>query len=196
MQHIIHKTFSPDLLKLPLAKYGGRQTVTALPGDGIGPEMINHVQNIFEIAQVPIDFETIKLDSQQTSDNNDLQNAIISIERNGVGIKGNIETKFTDSSVVSRNVALRVQLDLFANVLRCVSLPNVKCKYQNLDVILVRENTEGEYSGIEHETVPGVVESLKIVTRRNIDRIARFAFELAVKYDRKKVTAVHKANIM
>jgi isocitrate dehydrogenase (NAD+) len=181
---------------LPLARYGGRQTITALPGDGIGPEMIDHLKSIFQIGQVPVDFEFIQLDSHQADNNLDLENAIISIERNGVAIKGNIETKIGDASLRSRNVELRVRLDLFANVLRCQTIPNVPAKHQNIDIVMIRENTEGEYSGIEHETVPGVVESLKIMTRRNMDRIARFAFEYAVKYNRKKVTAVHKANIM
>lgn len=96
----------------------------------------------------------------------------------------------------SRNVELRVRLDLFANVLWCKTIPTVPAKHKDVDVVLIRENTEGEYSGMEHEAVPGVVESLKIVTRTNIERIAKFAFDYAKKYNRKKVTAIHKANIM
>ena len=90
--------------------------------------------------------------------------------------KGNIETKFDNPEYVSRNVALRRQLDLYANVLHCVTIPTVPTRHQNIDIVLIRENTEGEYSGMEHQTVEGVVESLKIVTRKNIERIARFAF--------------------
>lgn len=87
---------------------------------------------------------------------------------------------------------LRRQLDLFANVIHCVSIPTVPSKHSNIDFVLIRENTEGEYSGLEHESVPGVVESIKIVTREKIERISRFAFEYALKYGREKITAVHK----
>lgn len=198
MQQIFQKPFESTILKMPLAKYGGRQTVTVLPGDGIGPEMLAHVKRLCITAQVPVDFEDIQLDSRQTIKtwNEDLENAIISIERNGVALKGNIETKFNDPTVKSRNVELRVRLDLYANVLWCKSIPGIPAKHSNVDIIMIRENTEGEYSGIEHETVPGVVESLKIVTKYNIERIAKFAFDYATKYKRKKVTAIHKANIM
>ena len=87
---------------------------------------------------------------------------------------------------------LRRQLDLYANVIHCVSIPTVQSKHSNIDFVLIRENTEGEYSGLEHESVPGVVESIKIVTREKIERIARFTFEYAIKYGRDKITAVHK----
>ncbi|KAI6238816.1 Isocitrate dehydrogenase [NAD] subunit, mitochondrial [Aphelenchoides fujianensis] len=173
--------------------YGGRFTVTALPGDGIGPENFEHVQRIFTFAHVPVDFETVKLSSELAHD--DLTNAIISIRRNGVALKGNIETKYDDPQFVSRNLAIRRRLDLFANVIHCVSVPSVKARHTDLDIVLIRENTEGEYSGLEHETQPGVVESLKIVTRGKIERIARFAFQYARAYGRTKVTAIHKANI-
>ena len=110
-------------------------------------------------------------------------------------MQGNIETKFDDAEFKSRNVELRRRLDLYANILHCVSIPTIKARHNNLDIVLIRENTEGEYSGLEHESVKGVVESIKIVTRVNIERIARFAFNYAVKNNRTKVTAVHKANI-
>jgi isocitrate dehydrogenase (NAD+) len=180
--------------RIPLAKYGGRSTVTVLPGDGIGPESFAHVQRIFRYAHVPVDFEVIDLDSRDLSDKA-LDQAIDAIKRNGVALKGNIETKFDNAEYKSRNVELRRRLDLYANVLHCVSIPSVKCRHSNIDVVLIRENTEGEYSGLEHESVKGVVESIKIVTRVNIDRISRFAFNYAVKNNRNKVTAVHKANI-
>uniref|UniRef100_A0A7E4VVL1 Isocitrate dehydrogenase [NAD] subunit, mitochondrial n=1 Tax=Panagrellus redivivus TaxID=6233 RepID=A0A7E4VVL1_PANRE len=180
--------------KAKLARYGGRQTVTALPGDGIGPEMIAHVQRIFTFANVPVDFETMQLNSDLSRDE-DLENAIVAIKRNGVCLKGNIETKFDDPQFKSRNMEIRRRLDLFANVLHTVSIPTVPTRHKDIDIVMIRENTEGEYSGLEHETTKGVVESLKIVTKDKMERIARFAFEYALRYDRKNVTAVHKANI-
>ncbi|KAK5986952.1 Isocitrate dehydrogenase NAD subunit gamma 1 [Trichostrongylus colubriformis] len=177
-----------------LNRYGGRHSVTVLPGDGIGPEMLEHVAKIFTFAQVPVDFERVDLTSKPESAD-DLNQAITAIKRNGVALKGNIETKFDDPQFISRNVELRRQLDLYANVLHCCTIPSVPSRHSNIDMIIIRENTEGEYSGLEHETTPGIVESLKIVTRTKIERISRFAFQYAKKYDRKKVTAVHKANI-
>lgn len=168
--------------------------MTVLPGDGIGPEMIAHVEKIFQFAQVPVDFEAVSLTSQQNTEE-DLDQAIIAIKRNGVALKGNIETKFDDPLFKSRNMELRRQLDLFANVLHCASIPTIPSRHKGIDMIIIRENTEGEYSGLEHTATPGVVESLKIVTRDKIERVSRFAFQYAVKYNRKKVTAVHKANI-
>ncbi|KAE9551478.1 hypothetical protein FO519_005323 [Halicephalobus sp. NKZ332] len=177
-----------------LARYGGRQTVTVLPGDGIGPEMINHVRRIFSFACVPVDFEVIPLNSQSHT-NEDLENAIVSVQRNGVALKGNIETKFDDPQFKSRNLEIRRRLNLFANVLHTISIPTVPSRHKGIDIVMIRENTEGEYSGLEHETKHGVVESLKIVTREKMERIVRFAFDYALAYDRKNITAVHKANI-
>uniref|UniRef100_A0A914VT14 Isocitrate dehydrogenase [NAD] subunit, mitochondrial n=1 Tax=Plectus sambesii TaxID=2011161 RepID=A0A914VT14_9BILA len=188
--------FLASSLRLPVAKYGGRQTVTVLAGDGIGPEMMECIKRVFSVSHAPIDFEDIELDSRPGAGDVSMNNAIIAIERNGIALKGNIETKFDDPTVHSRNVELRTRLDLYANVLHCQTVRNVPSRHKDIDIVIIRENTEGEYSGLEHETVPGVVESLKIVTRRNIERIARFAFDYAVNHGRKKVTAVHKANIM
>jgi isocitrate dehydrogenase (NAD+) len=180
--------------KTKLARYGGRQTVTALPGDGIGPEMFDHVRRIFTFAQVPVDFETIQVSSQNPREE-DLDNAIVSVKRNGVAIKGNIETKFDDPHFKSRNMEIRRRLDLYANVLHTVTIPTVPSRHKDIDIVMIRENTEGEYSGLEHESAAGVIESLKIVTKDKMERISRFAFDYAMRYDRKKVTAVHKANI-
>uniref|UniRef100_A0A0N5B7K9 Isocitrate dehydrogenase [NAD] subunit, mitochondrial n=1 Tax=Strongyloides papillosus TaxID=174720 RepID=A0A0N5B7K9_STREA len=177
------------------ARYGGRHTVTSLPGDGIGPEMLEIVQKIFAFANVPVDFEECQLDSKPTSPESDLDNAIMSIQRNGVAIKGNIETKYDNPIFKSRNVELRRRLDLFANVLHCVSIPTIPTRHKGINIVMIRENTEGEYSGHEHETVHGVVESLKICTREKLERISRFAFDYALAHKRSKVTAVHKANI-
>lgn len=179
----------------PKAKYGGRFMVTMLPGDGIGPEMMRHVRNIFAIGGFPVDFEEINLDS--LNENIDkVEEALTSIRRNGVALKGNIETREHSKYFKSRNVELRTRLNLFANVVHIKSQPSIRTRHQDIDLVLIRQNTEGEYSSIEHETVPGVVECLKVVTRQKSDQIARYAFEFATKNNRKKVSCVHKANIM
>lgn len=144
---------------------------------------------------MPIDFEVIDIDSNAES-NDDLEYAITSIKRNGIAIKGNIETKSESAEVMSRNVAIRNELDLYVNVLECKSYEGIRARHSNIDVIIIRQNTEGEYAMLEHESVKGVVESMKIVTQENSERVIRFAFEYAKKYGRKKVTTIHKANIM
>lgn len=178
----------------PPAKYGGRHTVTLLPGDGIGPELIGYVKEIFRIMGAPVDFETITVDPN-AEDAEHWETALISVIRNGVGLKGNIETRNNDPKVKSRNADLRTRLDLFANVVRVKSIEGIRSRHQGVDVAIIRENTEGEYSQIEHENVRGVVESLKVITYDKARRIAQFAFEFAIENRRKKVTCVHKANI-
>lgn len=177
------------------AKYGGRHTVTMLPGGGIGPELMAYVKEVFRFGGVPVDFETVSIDPQSEG-TEALEYAITSIRRNGVGIKGNIETKSLTAGVQSRNVAIRSELDLFVSVLHCQSYPGVTCRYKDIDIILIRQNTEGEYAMLEHESVKGVVESMKVVTTENAERVARYGFEYAKKHGRKKVTTIHKANIM
>ncbi|XP_076132500.1 isocitrate dehydrogenase [NAD] subunit gamma, mitochondrial-like [Alosa pseudoharengus] len=180
----------------PPAKYGGRHTVTLIPGDGIGPELFNHVRELFRFCCVPVDFEIVKVDSTVTSED-DINNAITAIKRNGVALKGNIETNHNlPPSHKSRNNLLRTNLDLYANVMHCHTLPGVNTRHKDIDIIIIRENTEGEYSSLEHESVPGVVECLKIITRMKSLRIAEYAFNLAREKGRRRVTAVHKANIM
>ncbi|XP_073794517.1 isocitrate dehydrogenase [NAD] subunit gamma, mitochondrial isoform X1 [Danio rerio] len=184
-------TYSP-----PPAKYGGRHTVTLIPGDGIGPELLNHVRELFRFSCVPVDFEVVHVNSSSTSED-DISNAIMAIRRNGVALKGNIETNHTmPPNHKSRNNLLRTSLDLYANVMHCQSLPGVQTRHKNIDIIIIRENTEGEYSSLEHESASGVVECLKIITRNNSLRIADYAFKLAREKGRRRVTAVHKANIM
>ncbi|KAE8293431.1 Isocitrate dehydrogenase [NAD] subunit gamma [Larimichthys crocea] len=184
------------MLTPPPAKYGGRHTVTLIPGDGIGPELLNHVREVFRFSCVPVDFEVVHVNSALETED-DINNAITAIRRNGVALKGNIETKHTMApSVKSRNNLLRTSLDLYANVMHCQSLPGVQTRHKNIDIMIIRENTEGEYSSLEHESVSGVVESLKIITRNNSLRIADYAFQLAREKGRRRVTAVHKANIM
>jgi len=169
--------------------------VTMMPGDGIGPEMMGYVKEIFHLIDAPVDFEEVKLDP--TSDNyDDLANAISSVKRNGVAIKANIETRLNQSGLKSRNVEMRNELDLFVNVLHCKSITGIETRHKNIDIVVCRQNTEGEYAMLEHENVPGVVESLKIVTEANTERLCRYAFDYARQNGRKKVTIVHKANIM
>lgn len=121
-----------------------------------------------------------------------------SIQRNGICLKGILSTPFSSTSgeLQTLNMNLRKMLDMFANVVHIRTLSGVKTRHSNLDFIIIREQTEGEYSAIEHESVPGVVECMKIVTEEKSMRIAKFAFDYATKHGRKKVTAVHKANIM
>lgn len=118
--------------------------------------------------------------------------------RNRVGLKGVITTPAISEGgeLESMNQKIRLKLDLYAHVVRVKSMPGLKLRYNNIDFIVIREQTEGEYSALEHESVPGVVESLKITTREKTKRIAKFAFDYATNHGRKKVTAVHKANIM
>lgn len=182
-------------LNIPLAKYGGRHTVTMMPGDGIGPEMMGYVKEVFRVAGAPVDFETVQLDPS-TDNYDDLVNAISSVKRNGCGIKGNIETKMNRPDIKSRNVEMRNELDLYVNIIKCKSQPGIKTRHDDIDIVLIRQNTEGEYAMLEHENVPGVIESLKIVTEPSTERLCRHAFDFAKANGRKKVTLVHKANIM
>jgi len=165
-----------------------------IPGDGIGPEMMGYVEDIFRYAGVPVDFEKIFLDHD--SGDEDFVNAVTAIRRNGVALKGSIESKYGSLSDISRNARLRMDLDLFANVLHIKSYPSVRSVYDDVDIIIIRQNTQGEYSMQEHESVRGVVECLKVVTRDATARLAKYALEYARAHGRKKLTIVHKANIM
>src|SRR5213594_2402028 len=171
--------------------------VTLIPGDGIGPEVSAAVLRIVEAAGVDIDLEQYivgghALDLAGSS----LPDEVIeSVRRNKVALKGPVATP-VGSGFESVNVRLRKVLDLYANLRPVRNLPGVPSRFGDVDLVIVRENTEGLYSGLEHEVVPGVVESLKIITEKASTRIAVFAFEYARKFKRKKVTAVHKANIM
>jgi len=182
---------------LTAQNYGGRMTIAMIPGDGVGPELMQGVKKVFNSASVPVDFEEVSTNHKECTKETCFE-AMTAIKRNGVAIKGNIETKLDllEESQKSPNVYLRTELDLFANVLKVKSIPAIKTRHNNIDIRIIRENTEGEYSGLEHEAVPGVVETYKIITAKNSTRIARFAFEYARRNRRKKVTAIHKANIM
>ncbi len=171
--------------------------ITLLPGDGIGPEVTAAVVAIIECAGVDVEWERYFVGSEAISRFGDPlpQEVLDSILRNKVGLKGPVTTP-VGTGFASINVRLRKTLDLYANLRPVRSLPNIITRYDHVDLIIVRENTEDLYSGLEHEVVPGVIESLKIITERASTRIARFAFEYARTHGRKMVTAVHKANIM
>lgn len=171
--------------------------ITLIPGDGIGPEITGAVVRIIEAAGVEIEWESFVAGAEALSRHGDpLPEPVLeSIKRNRVALKGPLTTP-VGTGFTSVNVRLRKTLDLYANLRPVRTLPGVVTPFGELDLIVVRENTEDLYSGLEHVVVPGVVESLKIITERASTRIARFAFEYARSEGRRKVTAIHKANIM
>ncbi|HYP27783.1 MAG TPA: isocitrate dehydrogenase (NAD(+)) [Blastocatellia bacterium] len=171
--------------------------ITLIPGDGVGPEVTGAAVSVIRAAGVQIEWEPFVVGAEALTKYGDPlpQNLIDSIRKNKVALKGPAITPI-GTGFVSSNVRLRKELDLYANLRPVKSLIGVKSRYENVDLIVVRENTEDLYSGLEHEVVPGVVESLKIITARASTRIAQFAFEYARRESRKRVTAIHKANIM
>lgn len=171
--------------------------VTLIPGDGIGSEITAAVVRIIEASGVEIEWESFIAGAEALTRFGDpLPEPVLdSIRRNKVALKGPLTTP-VGSGFASVNVRLRKTLDLYANLRPVRNLPGLETPFGDLDLIVVRENTEDLYSGLEHEVVPGVVESLKIITEKASTRIARFAFEYARREGRKKVTAIHKANIM
>jgi isocitrate dehydrogenase (NAD+) len=174
-----------------------RHKVTLIPGEGIGPEVATAVKRVIDASGVQIEWEELAARTDSATEAGQLvnQGAIDSVRRNRVALKGPTGTAIAGGAP-SVNVALRKTLDLYANLRPVKNLPGVNSRFQNVDIVLVRENTEDLYSGLEHEVVPGVVESLKIITERASTRIARFAFEYAKRSGRKKIHAIHKANIM
>ncbi|KAL0271478.1 UNVERIFIED_CONTAM: hypothetical protein PYX00_008559 [Menopon gallinae] len=175
----------------------GVRKCTLIPGDGIGPEISAAVQKIFAAASVPVEWEIVDVTPVKGPDGKFgiPQAAIDSVNRNKVGLKGPLMTP-VGKGHRSLNLALRKEFNLYANVRPCRSLEGFKTLYDDVDVVTIRENTEGEYSGIEHEIVDGVVQSIKLITEEASRRVAEFAFQYARDHKRKKVTAVHKANIM
>jgi len=171
--------------------------ITLIPGDGIGPEVASNVVRIIEASGVEIAWETHYAGAQALEKFGETLPAELleSIKRNKVALKGPITTPI-GKGFTSVNVGLRKALDLYANVRPVRALPNVPCRNPDLDLVVVRENTESLYAGLEHIVVPGVVESLKIITEKASTRIAKFAFAYAKSENRKKITVVHKANIM
>src|ERR1700754_522450 len=171
--------------------------ITLIPGDGIGPEVASNVVRIIEASGVEVQWETHYAGAQALEKFGETlpKELLDSILRNKVALKGPITTP-VGKGFTSVNVGLRKTLDLYANLRPVKALPNVDCRYPELDLVVVRENTESLYAGLEHVVVPGVVESLKIITEKASTRIARYAFEFARREGRKKITCVHKANIM
>jgi len=172
-------------------------TVTLVPGDGIGPEVTAATVRVVEATGADLEWESHIAGAEALARVGDpLPDELLeSIRRNRVALKGPVTTP-VGKGFQSINVQLRKALDLYANLRPCKTLPSIPSRFENVDLVVVRENTEDLYSGLEHEVVPGVVESLKIITAHASTRIARFAFEYARTYDRKRITAVHKANIM
>jgi isocitrate dehydrogenase (NAD+) len=172
-------------------------TITLIPGDGIGPEVTEAVLRIVDATGVRIDWDrqVAGLTAVERTGKPLPDELIQSIRRNRVALKGPVTTPIGEG-FTSVNVGLRKALDLYANLRPVWNLPGVPSRFQGVDLVIVRENTEDLYSGLEHEIIPGVVESLKIITARASTRIARFAFEHARRHGRKRVTAIHKANIM
>src|SRR4029077_5944480 len=172
-------------------------TITLIPGDGIGPEVTDAVVRHLEGAGLAIEWDRQLpglLAVERTGKTLPVE-LVDSIRRNKVALKGPVTTPVAHG-FTSVNVGLRKALDLYANLRPVWNLPGVPARFQSVDLVIVRENTEDLYAGLEHEVVPGVVESLKIITERASTRIAHFAFQHARKHGRRRVTAIHKANIM
>ena len=173
------------------------QPVTLIPGDGIGPELAEATRRVLDASGVEFDWQVLDAgEAVMAKEGTPLPQAVLdSILRNKVALKGPITTP-VGVGFRSVNVALRQTLGLYANLRPVRSIPGLKTRYDNVDLVIVRENTEDLYAGIEHMVGPDAAESIKIITRAASERIARFAFEYAVANGRRKVTAVHKANIM
>ena len=171
--------------------------VTLLPGDGIGPEVTAAVVKILEATGVKFEWQEFAVGAGAFEKYKEYvpREAYESIEETRVGLKGPVTTPI-GGGFASINVMLRKKYELFANFRPIYNLPGIPTRYPGVDLIIVRENTEGEYVGIEHEVVPGVVESIKIITEKGSTRIAKFAFQYAREFKRKKIHSIHKANIM
>jgi isocitrate dehydrogenase (NAD+) len=171
--------------------------ITLIPGDGIGPEITRATINVIEASGLRIHWDEVMAGEEALEKKGTPlpQGVIDSIKKNKVALKGPLTTP-VGSGYRSINVALRKTLDLYVNLRPSRSFEGIKSRYQNIDLVVVRENTEDLYAGVEHMVGEDAAESIKIITRKGSERIVRFAFEYAVKEGRKKVTAVHKANIM
>ncbi|XP_072112941.1 isocitrate dehydrogenase [NAD] subunit beta, mitochondrial isoform X2 [Mobula birostris] len=181
-----------------MGRSDGSYRVTMIPGDGVGPELMHIVKEVFKAAEVPVVFDEHHVSEvQNLASEQKLEQVLDSMKTNRVAIKGKIHTPMEyKGELSSYEMKLRKKLDLFANVVHVKSLPGFPTRHNNLDLVIIREQTEGEYSSLEHQSVQGVIECLKIITRDKSRRIAKFAFDFATKNGRRKVTAVHKANIM
>jgi isocitrate dehydrogenase (NAD+) len=176
---------------------GKAYKITLIPGDGIGPEITDAARRIIEATGVKVDWEVVPAGTEAVREYGTVLPDLVfdSIRRNKVALKGPVGTPIGEG-FRSVSVRIRTTLDLYANLRPVKSFAGVKSRYEGVDIVVVRENTEDLYSGLEHEVVPGVVETLKVITERASRRIARYAFSFARKRGRGKVTAVHKANIM
>ncbi len=172
-------------------------TVTLIPGDGIGPEVTGAAVRVLEATGIAFKWEVEAAGATAIAEHGTPlpERVLESVRRNKVALKGPTGTPI-GTGHRSINVELRTRLDLYANLRPVQTLPGVKSRYDGVDLVVVRENTEDLYSGLEHVVVPGVVESLKIITERASTRIAKYAFEYARTHGRKRISAVHKANIM
>lgn len=188
------KWFSTEPEK-PRSQFGGRYTVTMLPGVGVGPELMDYVKMVFKYLGVPVDFEEITIAPDESGDA-DLEYAITSIKRNGVAIKGNIETLDDITAIKGRNIAIRNELDLYINIIECKPHPALQLRHNDIDIVMMRQNTEGEYAMLEHEIGPDLVQSLKISTTINAERVCRRAFDYAAAHGRRKVTTVHHTDVL
>lgn len=185
-----------------VAKYEGVQdakgnyVVSLIEGDGIGPEIAESVKDIFSAAKIPIAWEPVDVTPILKNGKTAIPDAAIdSIKKNKIALKGPLATPIGKGHV-SLNLTLRRTFNLFANLRPCRSVAGFKTPYDGVDTVLIRENTEGEYSGIEHVVVDGVVQSIKLITRKASERVLRFAFQHAQSIGRTKVRVVHKATIM
>ncbi|XP_002985211.2 isocitrate dehydrogenase [NAD] regulatory subunit 1, mitochondrial isoform X1 [Selaginella moellendorffii] len=181
-----------NITYMPRPGDGAPRAVTLIPGDGIGPLVTGAVVEVMKALHAPVYFEAYEVTGKMDKVPHELMD---SIRKNKVCLKGGLATP-VGGGVSSLNVQLRKELDLFASLVHCFNLPGLRTRHDNVNIVVIRENTEGEYAGLEHEVVPGVVESLKVITKFCSERIAKYAFEYAYLNNRKTVTAVHKANIM
>lgn len=167
-----------------------------IPGDGTGKELTESIKKVFTAVNAPIDWEEVDMTGYaQTDEACKLNQALESIKRNKIALKGKLHTSMAVGRS-SLNLRMRKQLDTFASVTCISSKPGIATRHPNIDIVVIRENIEGEYSGLEHQPAPGIIESLKICTRAESERIIKFAFDYAIKHRRKKITCIHKANIM
>ncbi|XP_067884713.1 isocitrate dehydrogenase [NAD] subunit beta, mitochondrial isoform X2 [Heterodontus francisci] len=194
----LQSTPPPQFSSPAVSRPDGDVWVTMIPGDGVGPELMHVVKEVFKAAEVPVRFDEHHVSEvQNMASEEKLEEVLNSMRSSRVAIKGKIYTPMDyKGELSSYEMKLRKKLDLFANVVHVNSLPGYPTRHNNLDLVIIREQTEGEYSSLEYETTRGVIECLKIITREKSRRIAKFAFDYATKKGRSKVTAVHKANIM
>ena len=187
---------------MPAPGDGKPRVVTLIPGDGIGREITGAVEHVVSKMGIPIEwerFDGLRGSNADGTPRSDVPPEVIeSIRRNKMCLKGVMYTPLSSgtTNTQSLNVQLRKELDCFVNVVHAFNIPGLRTRHTDVDIVVIRENTEGEYSGLEHEVVPGVVESLKVITEEKSKRIAEYAFEFASINNRRKVSAIHKANIM